>query len=80
MKRFHDGQRVMVWIDENGFAVNAVGTVVRRRMRDNSAFIALDQRQHNEAIHPFPASDEYGRGTHVAAYPDGCSPEKNNGR
>jgi hypothetical protein len=75
IKDFALGQRVMV-LDvyrDSGLilALRAPGAVVRLRRQDPGAWIALDARLTGEfeALHPFPADDEGGRGTHVLAYP-----------
>lgn len=69
MKRFLDGQRVVVKQNANGIALNTPG-VVRRLRTDGGAWVALDVRSKVESVHPFPADDS--RGTHVLAYADDC--------
>jgi hypothetical protein len=63
----------MVRQTAEGHVINAVGHVERLRMGDGGAWIALDQRQGDSAVHPFPADDR--RGTHVLAFPEDCDPE-----
>lgn len=74
MLRFRDNQRVFVLRNDAGVSVMAVGTVVRLRRADSSAWIALDERIEGRNVHPFPADDDAGRATHVLAMPDGCTP------
>jgi hypothetical protein len=69
MRTFKNNQRVYVKEDHNGVPVNAEGDVVRIRT-DGGAFVALDKRHDNAAVHPFPADDD--RGCHVRTYPDLC--------
>lgn len=69
MKRFADGQRVVVKQNASGIALNAPG-VVRRIRTDGGAWVALDVRSKVEPVHPFPVDDS--RGTHVLAYADDC--------
>lgn len=71
MKRFKDGQRVMVKLDESGEPIGVQGTVARLRRADHGAWIALDER-HERC--PFPADDAHGRATHIMAYPEDCEP------
>ena len=73
MRTFKRGDRVMVRRTAEGHEINAAGRVERPRMGDDGAWIALDKRRDDPAVHPFPASDR--RGTHVLAFPEGCDPE-----
>lgn len=50
------------------------GTVVRLLSRDNSAWIALDERLDLD-VHPFPETDD-ARHTHVLAWPEDCEPTR----
>jgi hypothetical protein len=75
MKRFTNNQRVFVRVVARTSVlheINAPGTVCRLRLADNGAWVSLDARHAESVVHPFPANDEYGRGTHVLAYPEGC--------
>jgi len=60
--------------DGDTVELGAAGTVVRLRMRDGGAFVALDARLSGEVerAHMFPVDDHAGRGTHVLAYPEDC--------
>lgn len=76
VKRFHYGQRMLVRVCQVGFTSvrlvpRALGTVVRLRICDDAAWIQLDERSSGD-VHPFPADDPSGRGTHVLAFPDDC--------
>jgi len=73
MRKFKRGDRVVVRQTAEGNVINAPGRVERMRMGDDGAWIALDQRQGDPAVHPFPADDR--RGTHVLAFPDDCDAE-----
>jgi hypothetical protein len=60
---------------KTGIPGGETGTVVRCRRADRGAWIALDQIREDAnpvPCHPFSENDEYGRGTHVLAYPDDC--------
>lgn len=70
IRSFHDEQRVKVLRNEKGIAVGAVGTVKRLRRNDNGAWVELDRRHKNEAVHPFLKGDTRDR--HVLAYPEDC--------
>ena len=80
--KFKDGQKVMLKsvVHRNGDVVelkrNHVGRVVRRRLQDDGAWIALEGRLSGdeESLHPFPANDEHGRATHVLAFPEDLAP------
>lgn len=78
IRSFHDGQRVKVLRNEKGIAVGAVGTVKRLRRNDNGAWVELDRRHKNEAVHPFPKGDDRAR--HVLAYPEDCEMPMQTGR
>lgn len=67
MKRFKDGQRVLVNLDHEGTKVEITGTVCRLRRADDGAWINLDSR-HKRC--PFPESDP--RSNHIMAYPEDC--------
>lgn len=69
MKRFTNNQRVVVRRDTDGNEICALGQVKRLLKRDDSAWVALDER-HPNANHPFPVDDP--RGTHVLAWPEDC--------
>lgn len=69
---FHQGQRVHVVRNEDGRAVNAIGTVYRIHIAGRGASVKLDRRHKDAGVHPFPAKDE--RGTLVRAYPEDCEP------
>lgn len=56
--------------DYKGVAIGALGTVKRLRGCDNGAFVELDLRHKNEAVHPFMKGDDRDR--HVLAYPEDC--------
>lgn len=74
LKRFRNGQRVIVHRCGFGDGIDidaAPGTVVRLRMADHGAWVALDKRLDIPNAHPFPADDET-RGTHVLALPEDC--------
>jgi len=70
IRSFHDEQRVKVLRNDKGIAVGAVGTVRRLRRNDNGAWVELDRRHKNEAVHPFLRGDD--RDCHVLAYPEDC--------
>lgn len=58
-----------------GIALNppVPGVVVRLRMADQGAWVALDVRHEDEDLHPFEADDSRGR--HVLTFPEWCEPE-----
>ena len=62
----------MVRLTADGHEINATGRVERPRRCDDGAWVALDARQADYAVHPFPASDP--RGVHVLAFPEDCDP------
>ena len=79
MQRFSKiGQRVKVVRDVNDIALNAPGTVVRIRVNDDAAWVALDVRSKVKKVHPFPEGDH--RGTHVLCLPEDCEPARGNAR
>lgn len=67
------GERVLVKVcgrnDEWPLDPPVLGTITRKLIRDDSAWVALDVRVLDEA-HPFSADDS--RGTHVLAWPENC--------
>lgn len=78
MKAFKDMQIVRVKSAELhgervGLPAPRTGRVVRRRMKDDGAWVALAARLDgpDEALHPFPASDRT-RSTHVLTFPEWC--------
>lgn len=75
MNSFAEGQRVLVKQTEDGITLNAVGTVVRKKISEPSAWVELDKRSKNKAAHPF--SDKQ-RERHVLAHPDDCEPATTN--
>jgi hypothetical protein len=77
MKRFQLGQRVLVnAVDANigtmYFGEPRPGVVTRLRRADNGAWVALDKREPDSNVHPFPA-DDATRSTHVLAFPEYCA-------
>lgn len=78
MKKLKMGARVGVTMVQNDgdpteISPPAKGRVVRLLNRDDGAWVALDQRQEKNGVHPFPAGDEVGRGTWVMTYPEYCN-------
>lgn len=47
------------------------GNVVRLRMSDDNAWVAMDE-DIPEEIRSFPANDPHGRGNHVLLSPEDC--------
>lgn len=74
MERFKVGQRVKVYaVGEHmliALARPLAGVVVRKRTKDDGAWISLEQRSDQPGVHPFPENDN--RGTHVLAFPEDC--------
>lgn len=77
MRRFKLGQRVNVRAviprphEDPQPITPASGRAYRPLSRDDSAWIRLDARL-DDALHPFPADDESGRGLDVLAWPEDC--------
>lgn len=71
MKGFKDGQRVKV-VDGDAKAMDGMtGTVVRRRMGDNGAWVCMDADLPGD-LAKFPEGDDRHR--HALLYPDECEP------
>lgn len=74
MTSFRLGQRVHVRTvgeyQEVHLVPTGTGNVVRLRMKDDGAWIRLDERNPVPGAHPFPANDERGRD--VVAFPHDC--------
>lgn len=60
------GTRVRVARDDQGIALNALGTVSRITTGGERAWVELDERSKVEKVHPFGADDSRGR--NVRAY------------
>jgi len=89
-RRFRSGERVRVlkvavpgrdiagtYNSTDAFTVlgeGALGTVVRVKMGDDGAWVALDQRLTGplEVVHPFSIGDS--RGNHIMVYPEQVIP------
>jgi hypothetical protein len=72
LRRFQNGQRVIVFVAECAPILAKAGCVVRLRRADNGAWVRLDTRVQPE-VHPFPPDDP--RGNDVLAYPEDCCAE-----
>lgn len=71
MKRFENGQRVIVSNPEHP-CFGKAGSVVRLRRMDESAFVNMDDPLPGD-LASFPEGDS--RRNHILMYPDECSPE-----
>lgn len=70
MKAFKNNQRVKITVAGPLFC--RTGTVVRLRMKDNGAFVAIDGDPIPDDIRLFPANDK--RGNHQLFFPEDCEP------
>ena len=69
MKRLRLGDRVVVSDKESlPELVGIAGKVVRIRIADNGAWVAMDALP--EKFRRFHSDDEHGRGNHVILYPE----------
>lgn len=75
LSRFTNGQRVSVVNpdDEHEALRGKAGKVVRLLMRDNSAWVQMDESL-PESLGRFPVDDS--RANHVNLWPDECATEK----
>lgn len=69
LRRFTNGQRVVVVNPTNVVMDNKTGTVVRLRMADNAAWVNMDEEL-PVALQSFPSGDPRSR--HVLLWPDEC--------
>jgi len=72
VKLFERGQRVRVLRDHEDRPVNLVGRVERLRRSDDCAWIELDERCVDAAVHPFPDTHGDPKGRWVLAFPGDC--------
>jgi hypothetical protein len=72
MKHFENGQRVIVRAigDDDTEIPPTLGTVRRKRISDNGAWIELDTLA--DELRSFPVGDS--RANHALAYPENCDP------
>jgi hypothetical protein len=71
MKKFSNNQSVTVSNPDHPL-VGKSGIVVRLLIRDNSAWIAMNDPLPDD-LRSFPLDDAYGRGNHIVIFPEDCA-------
>lgn len=70
LEHFKNLQRVKVANPDHP-CVGKVGTVVRKRIADNGAWVNMHDDLPDD-LRSFPADDRAGRGNHIILYPEEC--------